>query len=539
MEKCKLNYRFYILLSIIGIAFYLLNRFSPFVNDDYYYAFIKGTNLHVNSIWDAIESQCYDYFHMNGRFLVHVIVQYFCGVLGLGIFQVVNSIVFVVLCLMTIRLLNFHSNEKEENALVLFVLMLFVFGTASIYLDYIAGAVNYLWTSAMTVVFLYYYFNIENYRYSNWLKRALLVLIAFVSGSMQESFSIGIVGALVLYYIFHLNRFRGFTAFYVLSYFIGTLICVFAPANFLRLDKSGGAGFDIMNYFVHVYNLVLNSIAFDIIIILMICSFFIKRNETISFFKSNIILFFSIFINVCFVIFIVYIGKRQLTCIELLSIILIIKWLYLFSPKLLFNKYVLIACSIILLFMYVPIYIYRYQIDRGHNELVENAKVSKDHVVVASEYCRCCIQRDNWLAKNYTRQEIYSWFSKQGLSAILTNAKDIKYIRTILPESKQYIEGVCNEKNKVSECVYKHDRDYFYIVRINTKNDYKNSTIEVRCKSTFASRIKSFFGSSDSSILDVRSISDFDHFVDGGYCYVVVYEKPSLPVLNIKIVDKC
>lgn len=111
--------------------------------------------------------------------------------------------------------------------------------------------------------------------------------------------------------------------------------------------------------------------------------------------------------------------------------------------------------------------------------------------------------------------------------------------KTILPEPKQYIVGVCNEKNKVSECVYKNDRDYFYIVRIGAKDDYMSKVIEVRCQSTFASRIKSSLLGGDSSILDVRSISDFDHFVEDGYCYIVVYERPSLPVLDIKIVDKC
>lgn len=539
MVTDKLERKFYILLFIIGVAFYLLNRFSPFISDDYFYSFVSGTKQPVDSLCDAIQSQCYDYFHKNGRFLVHVIVQYFCGVLGLRVFQVLNSVMFVILCFMTVRLLNLSFEAKKMNTLMLFVLMLFVFGTVSIYLGNISGAINYLWTSTLTVIFLFLYFNLDKYRKCSVLKKFSILLLAFVAGLMQESFSIGIVGALFIYYIFNIKKFRGFVAFFVIAYIVGACLCVFAPANFLRLDKSGGAGFDIMTYFVHGYNLIINALGFDVLIILLIISYILKKKETIQYIKDNFILLTATFINVCFVILIAYTGAHQLTSIELLSIILIIKWIYLFFPVLMQNRYVLISYFVIMLFLYIPIYIYRYQIDRGHNELVENAKISKDHIVVAPEYCRCCVLRDNWIARNFTHREIYREFSKEGISAMLTNARDVKYIRTILPEPKQYIVGVCNEKNKVSECVYKNDGDYFYIVRIDANDDYVSKVIEVRCQSTFASRIKSSFLGGDSSILDVRSISDFDNFVEDGYCYVIVYERPSLPVLDIKIVDKC
>ena len=80
----------YIIFFIIGICFYLLNQFSPFISDDYFYTFIKGSKRPIESLNDAIKSQMYDYFHYNGRFIIHVIIQYYCGVLGIQIFQIIS-----------------------------------------------------------------------------------------------------------------------------------------------------------------------------------------------------------------------------------------------------------------------------------------------------------------------------------------------------------------------------------------------------------------------------------------------------------------
>ena len=482
----------YIIFFIIGICFYLLNQFSPFISDDYFYTFIKGSKQPIESLNDAIKSQTYDYFHYNGRFIIHVIVQYFCGVLGIQIFQILNSICFVSLCIAVTIILRpeFHKVNKI-NISILFVLLIFCSGTAHIFLGNISGAVNYLWTSCIIL----YFFVIYSYNKNNNHKTFYHILIfigGIISGSLQESFSFGLSIALFIYYCYNNKSVNRANQWLIIGFWIGTIICIFSPANFLRLSKTGEGNFDLIAYIIRTYNLILNSGILILLVIVLIFSFFQNKNKTLFFIKHNIIWILSIIFNMAFVILIAYTGPHQLTSIRLFSIILLMKWLYTFYDNFIikYNKWITIICSIILFILYIPIYQYRYEINRGHKELVKNAYTTKDHIVIAPEYCRCCVAKDDWIARNFTHQEIYRQFSKEGLSAVITQAKDINYIRSILPATKLHISKSCTEKNKKQENVYRAPENYYYIVRIPLGRNINNINIEIFSKPTIAGRIK-------------------------------------------------
>ena len=86
-----------IFFIIIGVAFYLQDSFSLFIIDDYMYAFKYGTYEPIRTLKDIFESQCDHYMQLNGRFLVHCVVQLFCGILGIEWFRIINTIMFVLL----------------------------------------------------------------------------------------------------------------------------------------------------------------------------------------------------------------------------------------------------------------------------------------------------------------------------------------------------------------------------------------------------------------------------------------------------------
>ena len=72
----------YLFFAICGIAyFFLIRQYIPCV-EDLIYRFSKVDETPILSLWDAIVSQMYDYLHLNGRFLVHTLVQWFCGPAG-------------------------------------------------------------------------------------------------------------------------------------------------------------------------------------------------------------------------------------------------------------------------------------------------------------------------------------------------------------------------------------------------------------------------------------------------------------------------
>lgn len=482
----------YIIFFIIGICFYLLNQFSPFISDDYFYTFIKGSKRPIESLNDAIKSQMYDYFHYNGRFIIHVIIQYYCGVLGIQIFQILNSICFVFLCIgVTIILHSEFHKVGKINISILFVLLIFCSGTAHIFLGNISGAVNYLWTSCIILYFFVIYSYNKNTNHKTFY-HILIFIGGIISGSLQESFTFGLSIALFLYYCYNNKSVSRANKWLIIGFWIGTIICIFSPANFLRLSKTGEGNFDLIAYIVRTYNLILNSGILILLVIVLIFSFFQNKNKTLFFIKHNIIWILSIIFNMAFVILIAYTGPHQLTSIRLFSIILLMKWLYTFYENFIikYNRWITIICSIILFILYIPIYQYRYEIDHGHKELVKNAYTTKDHIVIAPEYCRCCVAKDDWIARNFTHQEIYRQFSKEGLSAVITQAKDINYIRSILPATKLHISKSCTEKNKKQENIYRAPEKYYYIVRIPLECNINNINIEIFSKPTIAGRIK-------------------------------------------------
>ena len=73
MGEVKNKYCDLIFFIILFIAFYLLNRFSPFIADDYAYKFFYDKSLGelntISSLKDALAAQSHDYMTHNGRFI--------------------------------------------------------------------------------------------------------------------------------------------------------------------------------------------------------------------------------------------------------------------------------------------------------------------------------------------------------------------------------------------------------------------------------------------------------------------------------------
>lgn len=98
-------------LSIVGILFYLINLYTPWISDDYLYSFFltpkaaksffEGTFIgfeqKILSTSDIIHSQYNHYFFVNGRTIPHIIEQGFAGILGKEWFNWINVLFFLLL----------------------------------------------------------------------------------------------------------------------------------------------------------------------------------------------------------------------------------------------------------------------------------------------------------------------------------------------------------------------------------------------------------------------------------------------------------
>ena len=146
-------------LGIMCIFIFIFNYLTPEYIDDYLYKFqyVHGDpslSHPIDSFLDIINSQIDHYFNYNGRFSVHILVQLFTGIIGKTIFNIFNTIVFLLfiigICRYTFKDVNVSS--------VLISLAIFFLGMPYINETslWMTGSINYLWTATGLIYFLLY-----------------------------------------------------------------------------------------------------------------------------------------------------------------------------------------------------------------------------------------------------------------------------------------------------------------------------------------------------------------------------------------------
>ena len=193
-------------LAIVGLAYLVLNFLTPEYHDDFVYKFMfegGGVNYghRVQDVGDLIQSQVCHYSTVNGRSLVHFLVQLFTGLLGKQVFNVVNAIIFCIF----IGLLKRSWGKRHDLlgmavALVLVLLMPRFKDT----MLWMTGSINYLWSATATLLFLMIY---EKRRHQAVDKRMPLTLVAaFLLGWTHEGITLPLAAALVIYHLSALKR---------------------------------------------------------------------------------------------------------------------------------------------------------------------------------------------------------------------------------------------------------------------------------------------------------------------------------------------
>lgn len=232
-----------IFFIILFIAFYLQDKFSPFIADDYAYRFFYDESIGklriVDSLKDAIIFQAHDYMTHNGRFIVHTLTAYFCGKLGVEWFRIINSLIFVLFVCGVIRLIRSEFGKRNtDKYIIAFVLFLFMPCPGMIWLGSIAMCINYLWCACAITYFIIIYKAIaENKRTYSVVTKIIFFFWGLFVGSLQESFSLGVSAALFFYYCFNIKKFSGAVPYLIVGFWIGTSIVTFAPGNFVRMGK--------------------------------------------------------------------------------------------------------------------------------------------------------------------------------------------------------------------------------------------------------------------------------------------------------------
>ncbi len=532
----KNSLKWAILGIVIMIAFYLLDRFNLLTCDDLRYGFDIQTWNPITSLSDAIHSQIFAYQTENGRFIVHVIVQYLLGALGMEWSRMLNSVFFLLTVLSCYWLVRDQCwSGRWLIPLVILSLIICIPVAGVSYLGNISLAVNYLWSSAIYLLFLLLFYSSGCVSVRNLWQKLLIIVFGLLCGAWQESFSIGICVGLGVHAVIHYRQLSYKQRALIIAHWLGAAFLVLAPGNFVRqsgwYEDVGDLPHRLLFGFcyVPVYCKV-----FDCWVIVWLFSAWKDVKKCMSLTRKHILLIAAILTNIVFLAVVALTGPHQVVCIELFSLLLLFFWskAYL-SSFVLTHKHIMSVSSIVaIVLLYIPIYYYRSVVHDAYVEMIESAKLSEDGTLVGGRFDEISFSHRNWFVKNFTSTERNQGTILGWLSRYLTDGESDTFLQTRLPLRKEQIVEYCNAKNLFADCVYHKEGDFFYVI-INDAST-NDRVLEVTAKNNPLSKLRCvLMGWPVSERTDQISLLDLYSFVEGGIRYSILYDNEEYPIVSI------
>lgn len=436
----KKKYKKYIFFSIIIIVFgliYILNNKTHLVSDDYIYHFLfanrtptDATKLIENPI--DIFSSMYNHWHLwGGRLSVHYLLQ-FVFMFGANIFNIVNSIMFVILGILIYKHIN--NSKKIKIMLLLFIysmIFLFVPQPGST-IFWKSGSANYLWSSVlmlcMTLIYKKQYDN--NNIKDNTKNFALIFLLGLIVGLCNENSGCALILVEILFILIYKYRYKKIPK-WAISGLIGTIIgyvfLIMAPGNYVRANVMyNKKEYSLENMFKEF--LILTKLSYSYlktVIILTVISLIIiyKKNESLTklidkYCIQIIFLLFTLASIYSLIVSPAYPERCWFFAFVYLLIIIGINLNYFDYKKEYINKLVIIFISIITITAISEYGQAYYNIDESYNEL-KNQLVSIENqinngqkdIVVHAIYNH--IGKYNAFTENgYLTSDANSWFNR-------------------------------------------------------------------------------------------------------------------------------
>ncbi len=231
------NNKWLILIFIVMFCVFLccgLNTFPS--NDDLPYSFFYRGPERVQNIIQVLKNQVADYREINGRFLVHCVVQ-FVLIFDRVLFSILNAAIIVgTIYLMAYIAKQFISDCKDKKYLSTIIcsicfLLLFDFKWL---VYWVAGSVNYVWVFFFVLLSLVYYLKTNFNKYD-----IVNIVLFFLLANIHEN---SLVVAVILYITIVLEQFfrRKLNIkklLYIVPLIIGAVILLAAPGNSVRVSS--------------------------------------------------------------------------------------------------------------------------------------------------------------------------------------------------------------------------------------------------------------------------------------------------------------
>lgn len=246
---------FYIIAFIIFI--FIAIPGSVIQGDDFYFTkacytgsfFSIGNDvpekMPVENLWHVIVTQYYGYKIFNGRFIIHGLTQLFTVFFGYKAIIAVK-VIFGMLILLLLNKICISTDNKSITprliifACILIIMPLFSFGE---YFSSNTLTFNYGMSSCASLLAIHLFFrSFHSNGHVSTAKATGQICLATLLGMLHEGFSIPMLSAMIIYAFINRRRMSPPTWIFVAGYFIGTIITVASPGNWMRLSYESGHG---------------------------------------------------------------------------------------------------------------------------------------------------------------------------------------------------------------------------------------------------------------------------------------------------------
>ena len=407
------------ILLIVAIVIGIFSYNTVWLGDDINYAFDfreDHRNEIVSSFSQIIQSLNYHYLTVNGRYVAHVAVQYFCGIWGHLAFVIANAAAYVVFLLVLCRICYVKlTNLRGVLSVTLFALL--VFQTKMVP----SCQIGYIWTFALVMIFLILFFSTRPL--CKWWQLILLGILSLIAGNGNEALTVGVSGALIIYW--YQNRRSMSLRQYVMMicFGIGTMIICLSPAAHDRASTSAGIG--SISWFVgNITYFFLTVRASFVMLAIILWKKYRSKISLRSIYAENAFWFNVWIIMMLFNMAIMFGSNRQIFGAELAAIIISIRLLKNHS----FNMFGIVALAICLGLLYIEQFSFSNRIRGYYHEIERKYMESADGTIYVdvdmsnnipydmkfspaincvglpnADYCRECLSR--WLMNRHNRSE--------------------------------------------------------------------------------------------------------------------------------------
>lgn len=291
---------FFVILAIIFVLIYLLNRIYPLLGDDWQYAYIWTPGFdspdRISGIGDILVSQYNHYLYWGGRTVNHTIVQ-FLLMLDPVWYNLLNSLMYVALIALIYKIVN-AGNKLNLSLLILIALALwFLLPDLTSTVLWITYSGNYLWSCVIVLLFVYPY--LRYYRGSQVNKNILYIPIMFVAGLItgwtNENVSVALIvfiALLIGLYKYDKISIPKWAIVGLIGVIIGCLLLLLAPGNYIRLETAREVTFSARLYVLcknYFYYMLVPFLIYALM--LFICRKELKNKEKIVWIKISFLFF--------------------------------------------------------------------------------------------------------------------------------------------------------------------------------------------------------------------------------------------------------